>query len=135
MVNDAHMRIHMVKSLTAIGVSVLLLLGLALFEWQYVDREFRDFREEVHALGEKTARGEAGIEDARLVRRLWEGHRDGLHVWIPHNDISRIDDYLAEALRYVAEQQNDLALAKLEIVLHLCETVPGTYKPGVENIF
>ncbi len=125
----------MVKSLVAIAVSVLLLLGAALFEGFYVRDQFSQFGEELQSLYDKAEEQTANGEDARAVQTSWEARKEKLHVWIPHNDISRVDDYMSEAVRLIAEKNYAFALPKLEILLHLCETVPGTYEPGVENIF
>lgn len=125
----------MVKSLTAIGIAVLLLLAAALFEGIYVNKQFKEFSEELQTLYDKTEAETANGEDAYAVQTSWEARKESLHVWIPHNDIARVDDYLAETVRLVAEKNYKLALPKLEILLHLCKTVPGTYEPGVENIF
>ena len=125
----------MVKSLTAIGVAALLLVGAALFEWYFVSKEFSDFGEELQALYRKADEESANAGDARAVQTSWETRKEKLHVWIPHNDITRIDDYLSETVRLIAEKDYPLALAKLEIVLHLTKCLPDTYKPAVENIF
>ncbi len=125
----------MIKSLAAIATATLLLLGLGIYEWRFVQKEFGDFREELTVLYEKTERGDANGEDAKAVQTKWESRKKRLHIWIPHNDISRIDDYMAETVRYVAEEEDLLALAKLEIMLHLSECIPGTYAPNAENIF
>lgn len=125
----------MVKSLTAIAIAVLLLLGAALFESFYVRDQFEAFGEELQTLYDKTEAERANSEDAYAVQTSWEARKESLHVWIPHNDITRIDDYLAETVRLIAEKNYSLALSKLEILLHLTKTVPGTYEPGIENIF
>ena len=125
----------MVKSLTAIGIAILLLLGAGLFEWFYVEEQFSEFHEELASLYDKTDAGTANGEDARAVMTSWENRKDDLHVWIPHNDITRVDDYMAETVRLIGEGEFSFALAKLEILLHLSETIPGTYKPGLENVF
>ena len=125
----------MVKSLIAISVSFALLFGLAIFEWFYVDKEFSDFHEELQTLYDKVERGTANGEDAKAVQTKWEKRKSSLHIWIPHNDVTRIDDYLAEAVRLVAERDYELALPKLEILIHLSKCLPDTYKPGIENVF
>ena len=58
----------MVKSLTAIFVSLALLLGAGLFEWFYVEDQFSSFGEEVETLVLKTQAEEANIEDAKAVQ-------------------------------------------------------------------
>ncbi len=125
----------MVKSLTAIAIATALLFGLALFEWFYVAEQFSDFGEEVQTLYDKTDNGTANAEDARAVQTSWEERKSRLHVWIPHNDVNKIDDYMAEAVRLIGEKEYPLALAKLEILLHLSKCIPGTYRPEAENIF
>ncbi len=125
----------MVKSLTAILVATALLIGLGVFEWQFVAREFSGFGAEVSSLAAKAEREEASGEDAKAVQTAWETRKARLHVWIPHNDIARIDDYMAESVRLIEEKDYPRARAKLEIVLHLSACIPGTYRPAVENIF
>ncbi len=125
----------MVKSLIAIAVSLMLLLGAGLFERKFVDKEFSDFGQEVQTLFDKAEKETATADDARAVQSSWEARKSRLHVWIPHNDVNKIDDYMAEAVRLIGEKDYPLALAKLEILLHLSECVPGTYRPTPENIF
>ena len=125
----------MVKSLTTIGVAIALLLGLAVFEWFFLDKEFSDFGEELTILYDKAEKGTATQEDARVVQTRWERRRDRLHVWIPHNDISRMDEIMAETVQLIAEKAYTLALPKIEVLIHMSECLPGTYKPGIENVF
>lgn len=125
----------MVKSLSSIAVAILLLLGAALFEWFFVSDNFDEFGEELLTLYQKTENETANGEDARAVQTSWEERKESLHIWIPHNDISRIDDYMSETVRLVAEKEYKLALAKLEILIHLCECLPDTYSPALENVF
>ena len=124
----------MVKSLTAILISIALLIGAASFEWRFVDKQFESFEEELETLYEKTENETASAADAKSVQTSWETRKEKLHVWIPHNDISRIDEYMAETVRLVGRKEYDLALAKLEILLHLTECLPNTYSPAIENI-
>ena len=124
----------MVKSLTAILVSFALLLGAALFEWFYVDKQFGSFRDELETLALKTDAEEANIEDAKAVQVSWEKRKERLYVWIPHNDIARIDEYLAEAVRLIGEKEFSLASARIEIVMHAICCLPATYRPSPGNI-
>ena len=124
----------MVKSLTAILVSFALLVGAALFEWFYVEDQFGSFEEEVKTLALKTDAQEANIEDAKAVQTSWEQRKERLYVWIPHNDIVRIDEYLAESVRLIGEQEYALASARLEIVMHTICCLPETYRPSLGNI-
>lgn len=124
----------MVKSLSAILVSIALLIGAALFEWFYVDDQFGSFGEEIKTLTLKTDAEEANLEDAKAVQSSWESRKEHLHVWIPHNDIARIDEYMAEAVRLIGEKEYPLAKSKLEIIFHLTECLPDTYRPAIGNI-
>ena len=125
----------MVKSLISILLAGLLLLGAAVFEGVYVKQQFEGFGEEVSSLLEKAEEGTASEADAEAVYTAWEERRDKLHIWIPHNDISRIDDYLSESIRCLREGESELAMAKLEIVLRLTETLPSTYLVSLPNLF
>ena len=124
----------MVKSLSAIFVSLALLVGAALFEWFYVEKQFSAFDEEVRTLALKTDSEEANIEDAKAVQTSWEQRKERLYVWIPHNDIVRIDEYLAESVRLIGEKEYSLASARLEIVRHTICCLPATYRPSLGNI-
>lgn len=125
----------MVKSLVSILVAGLLLLGAAIFEGIYVKQQFSAFGEEVSSLMQKAEEEQAAAGDAEAVYVSWEKRRDELHIWIPHNDISRIDDYLSESIRCLRENETRLALCKLEIVARLCETLPSTYLVSLPNLF
>ena len=124
----------MVKSLISIFVTLALLAGLALFEGIYVDRQFTQFGTELETLIDKTEAETANVEDAKAVRESWESKKEHLHVWSPHNDISRIDYYMSETVRLIAEQNYSLALSKLEVLTHLTKCLPDTYLPALENI-
>lgn len=124
----------MVKSLSAILVSLALLLGAALFEWFYVDDQFDSFNEEVKTLALKTEAEEANIEDAKAVQTSWEDRKEHLYIWIPHNDIIRIDEYMAEAVRLIGDKEYALANARLEIIMHITCCLPDTYRPSIGNI-
>lgn len=125
----------MVKSLIAIASATLLLAGAIFFEWYFVEHQFETFHEELQSLYLKAQDETANGEDAKAVQTSWENRKDKLYVWIPHNDISRIDDYMSETVRLIGEKEYSLALAKMEILMHLTHCLPDTYKPGLENIF
>ena len=116
----------MVKSLVSIFVALALLAGFAAFEWTYVDKQFEAFGEELETLIDKVEAETANGEDAKAIQTSWENRKEHLHILIPHNDIARIDDYMSETVRLVAEREYTLALAKLEILSHLTECLPDT---------
>ena len=47
----------------------------------------------------------------------------------------RMDNYLSETVRLVAEARYEEALPKLEVLTHLAETFPSAYRPSLANIF
>lgn len=125
----------MVKLITSILIALSLLVGAAFFEWWFVDDQFQSFGNEIRSLYDKVENGDASSADAEAVFRSWESRKDKLHVWFPHNDITRVDDYFSEAMRLIDDGNDTLALAKLEILLVLCENLPDTYRLTLPNIF
>lgn len=125
----------MIKSLCAIFSVCVLLAGAVLFEALYVGRAFDDFSVELVSLNEKTEEERANYEDARAVQVSWEARKERLQVFLPHNDVSRVDNVLAETVRLVAEGEYTAALPKLEVLIHLAATFPNTYRPTLANIF
>ncbi len=124
----------MVKSLTSILVALTLLGAAATFESLYVNERFDRFSDELQTLAAKVEEERANGEDGKAIRASWEEKKSRLHVWIPHNDVARVDDVLSEAIQLIATKNYPLASAKLEILINLCKTVPGTYRADIENI-
>ncbi len=125
----------MVKSIVCILSALLLLVGVWCGEYLYVNAQFSHFSEELSTLHKKVDAEQANEEDAKAIRLSWEAKKRHLHVLIPHNDISRVEDILAETIELIREEQYPLASAKIAILINLCVTVPGTYSPDIENIF
>lgn len=125
----------MIRSLSAIFAVCILLAGAAVFESLYVRKAFEDFSTELTSLYEKTEEARANYEDARAVQVAWDARKERLQVFLPHNDVARVDNYLAETVRLVAEEDYDPALPKLEALLHIVHAFPGTYRPTLANIF
>lgn len=124
----------MVKSLLSIAITLALLAGLALFEGLYVNNQFQSFGKELETLVVKVDEETANAEDARAVQTSWENRKEKLHIWIPHNYITNLDDYMSETVRLIGEKEYSLARAKLEILTHLTECLPGTFRAKIENI-
>ena len=125
----------MVKSIICICVAALVLSLTTFTEWWFVNDNFNGFGEELTALSRKLEEETATEEDAKAVQSSWEHRKEQLHVWIPHNDVNRIDDYMAETVKLVAEKQYALATAKIGIMLHMTKCLPDTYRPHLENVF
>ena len=125
----------MLKSLTAIFSVLALLAGAVIFEHFFVQTNFVHFHEELTTLYEKVEADEANVEDARAVRTAWEARKEQLQVFLPHNDVARVDLHLYEAVRLIGEGERSLALAKLETLLNLAATFPQAYRATPSNIF
>lgn len=125
----------MLKSLTAILGVLALLAGAVIFEHFFVETNFSHFHEELTSLYEKVEAENANIEDARAVRTAWETRKEQLQVFLPHNDVARVDLHLSEAVRLIGEGEQSLALAKLETLLQLAATFPQSYRATPANIF
>lgn len=125
----------MVKSLAAIAAALLILTGLAVFEHLYTRESFDAFGAELQTLYQKADAEEATESDAEAVRLAWEARKEKLHIVLPHGDVNRFDDVLSEAVRLIAEREYALALPKLEVLIHLAETLPSSYAPSLANIF
>ena len=125
----------MIRSLSAIFAVCVLLAGAAIFEHFYVSKAFEDFSAELTSLYEKADAQTANYEDARAVQTAWEARKERLQIFLPHNDVARVDNYLAETVRLVAEENYAPALPKLEALMHLAQTFPKAYRPTPANIF
>ena len=58
-----------------------------------------------------------------------------MQVFLPNNDVARVDLHLSEAVRLIGEGERSLALAKLETLLNLAATFPQAYRATPSNIF
>ena len=83
----------------------------------------------------KVEEGDATVGDAHAVMELWEDKKSKLHIFIPHNDIAQIDYYLTEAGGHIRDGENGLAMAKLNVVIHLAQSLPSAYSVRLENVF
>ncbi len=125
----------MTKNIISIFASALFLFLLFLTEALFVSHQFEAFKTALHSLYYKIEDGSATTQDGESVRTLWRAQKNVLHVFIPHNDVVRMDYYLGEAVSYLYSGEYVLALAKAEVLVEICENLPATYKVSPENIF
>ena len=125
----------MVKSSIKILACVLLIAVLSFFEWNAVSGGFETFHAELLTLSYKVDENTANVEDAKAVQLSWEECKKTLHVWIPHNSVTLVDEYMAETVGLIEQKEYALAGAKIDVILHLTHCLPNTYQPNVENIF
>lgn len=125
----------MVKSIIYTLVAVALCLAFFIFSEAYVSAQFEDFHQAVAALYDKVENESANDGDVKAVCGMWEEKKSRLHIFIPHNDISQIDYYLFEASGFIRERRYEHALAKLEAVSHMTQSLPSSYSINLENVF
>lgn len=125
----------MVKSaVSMIIVAVLLTVG-ALFEADFVHRQFSEFDEVLSVLYEKVNEETAVEDDVYAVQKNWLDKKKYLHIFIPHNEIKEIDLWLAEAVKLVRDEEWHDAVSKVEVLKELSEQIPKTFSVTWENIF
>ena len=125
----------MVKSaVSMIIVAVLLTVG-ALFEADFVHRQFNEFDEVLSVLYEKVNEQTAVEDDVYAVQKNWLDKKKYLHVFIPHNEIKEIDLWLAEAVKLVRDEEWHDAVSKVEVLKELSEQIPKTFMVSWENVF
>lgn len=125
----------MVKTLSSIFISLLLLVGVSVYEIYHVEKSFGEFSEQLETLYDKTEEETATRADAEAVRESWNEKKKTLHIWVPHNDISYIDYWLSEGLSLIYTKHYDEALSKIEVLIEICEKIPSAYAFSFENIF
>ncbi len=125
----------MVRSIILTVIAAALCVAFFIFVEWYLNNQFDEFYIAVDALYEKVEEQNVNSEDADAVRRLWSSKREHLHIFIPHNDIAYVDYRLNEAFSYIRTEDYPLALANLEIVRKLAQSLPDNYKLKAENIF
>ncbi len=125
----------MVKSIISmIIVAVLLTVG-AIFEADFVHRQFNEFDEVLCVLYEKVNDEVATENDVYAVQKNWLDKKKYLHVFIPHNEIKEIDLWLAESVKLVRDKEWHDAVSKIEVLKELSEQIPKTFSVTWENIF
>lgn len=125
----------MVKTLWTFSVTLVLLIGLGIFEHFFVAKQFDELETALVILYDKVENNSAKRADGETVRALWNREKQNLHIIIPHNNIAHIDNWLSEAIGLIETEHYDLALAKVEVLIDICEQIPATYGISFENIF
>ncbi len=125
----------MVKSIITVLVSALIFIGGSICEQVYLNNSFRNFRERLIVVYEKTEDETITAYDVKSVQDLWIKNKKTLHVFISHNDIKELDMWISESLNYVKQKNYGEALDKIEVAIELTEQIPKGYLIRFENIF
>lgn len=124
----------MVKALLSILITAALLAGACVFEHQFVKASFDQIALAVETLREKVDKETATSADGEAVQTLWEEQKKKLHIVIPHNDISYVDYWIAEAVGCIQTQDYREAHSKLEVLVTVCKQIPATYHMTAGNV-
>ncbi len=124
----------MVKTIITIIITTMLLVGGAIYETNFVHRQFEELHDVLEVLYEKVDDETAVQDDVYAVQNNWIEKKKYLHIFIPHNDIKEIDLWLAESATLVRDNEWKDAISKIEVLLELTEQIPKTFIIAWENI-
>ena len=125
----------MVKSLVSIVICLALIIGAAIFEHSFVNKQFGEFTCVVDSLYEKTLNETANKQDVAAAQECWRRKKAVLHIFIPHNDIREMELWLAETLSLISFGKYEDALSKIDVLKELCDQIPKTYALTLSNLF
>ena len=124
----------MVKTLLTIIITTLILVGGAIYETNFITRQFNEFSNVLDVLYEKIDDQTATQDDVYAVQQNWIEKKKVLHVFIPHNDIKEMDLWLSESATLVRDKEWKDAISKIEVLIELAEQIPKTFNLSFENI-
>ncbi len=124
----------MVKTfISMITVSLILFFG-ALWEANFIDRQFNEFSDVLCVLYEKVDEESATIDDVYAVQQNWLEKKRYLHIFIPHTEIKEVDLWLSESATLVRDKEWEDAISKIEVLKELSEQIPKTFSLRIENV-
>ncbi|PWM71290.1 MAG: hypothetical protein DBX59_09250 [Bacillota bacterium] len=125
----------MVKSIVSILICFALIVGAAIYEHNFINRQFEEFNSAIECLYEKTREHTASRQDVVAAQENWRKKKEVLHAFIPHNDIKEMELWLAETLSLISYEKYEDALSKMDVLKELCLQIPTTYRLSLSNIF
>lgn len=124
----------MVKTIVSMVCVLAILVGGAIYETNFIQRQFGEFNTILETLYEKIDQEEAVQEDVYAVQKNWLDKKQYLHAFIPHNEIKEIDLWLSETVTLVRDKEWSDAISKVEVLIELSEQIPKTFVVSWENI-
>lgn len=125
----------MIRTIASVVITLALILGVSIYEYNYVQTTFETFETALRSLKQKTESGEVNYTDGLAVRELWDKKKMTMHVWIPHTPLQEIDYQLDEAIGFLYVEEYTDALPKIEVLIGLSENLPKGYTLHFGNIF
>ena len=124
----------MVKSLCSFFCVLAIILAGAVFENNFIIRQFEEFGAVAEELYIKTENKTAIKDDAIAVQKNWLENKKYLHNFIPHTEIKEMDLWIAESVSLIGDKKWDDALSKVEVIKELAEQIPKTFEIRIENV-
>lgn len=124
----------MVKSIISIIVVAIFLTVGAIYENNFIRRQFNEFSTVIEVLYEKVNEETATTDDVYAVQSNWVDKKRFLHAFIPHNEIKEMELWLAETIMLVRDEKWTDAVSKIEVLKELSEQIPKTFVISWENI-
>lgn len=124
----------MVKTVLSIILVCIILISGAIYENDFVHRQFDEFSKVLTVLYEKVDNQTATQDDVYAVQKNWINKKKVLHIFIPHNDIKEVDLWLSESATLVRDKEWTDAISKIEVLIELSEQIPKTFVLTLDNI-
>ncbi len=124
----------MVKTIISMIVVSIIFFAGAIYESNFVKRQFSEFSCVLEVLYQKVDDEVATQEDVYAVQDNWLNKKRFLHAFIPHNEIKEIDLWVAEAVTLVRDKEWSDAISKIEVLKELSEQIPKTFALSWENV-
>lgn len=124
----------MVKSAFSMIIVSFIIFFSALYETNFISRQFSEFSDALEILYLKIDDKSATIEDVYAVQKNWLNKKKYLHVFIPHTEIKEIDLWLAESVTLVKDKKWEDAISKIEVLKELSEQIPKSFVVSFDNI-
>ncbi len=125
----------MVKSIITVIISLLLLIGGAVYEQIYVNSAFDELKEQAIIMQRKEADKTAVYDDALNLQNFWIKKKEKMHAFVSHNDIKELDMWIAEGAAFTKLKDYGEAMTKYSVLADLCESIPKGYLIRFENVF
>lgn len=125
----------MVKSICSLVCVLAIIVAGAIYENNFIIRQFNEFEVVAGELYEKTENKTAVKDDALAVQENWLDKKKYLHNFIPHTEIKEMDLWISESVTLIGEKKWEDALSKVEVIKELAEQIPKTFEIRLENIF
>ena len=125
----------MIRTIVSAIVTLLLILGVSIYDIHYVQKTFSVFQDTLRTLKEKAELGTATYDDGLAIRAYWDTKKRVMHIWVPHTPLAEIDYQLNEVIGYLYIQDYIGAMPSIEVLLGLSEDIPDSYTLSLGNIF